>query len=222
VQRAIVSFRRDAEGDWVAHLECGHRQHVRHRPPFQMRAWVEDPGDRASRIGTPLECPLCDRAEMPEGLELVRTAGPFTEDTVPPALLRAHRVPAGTWGQARVLSGAVRFVSMGEQAGGRLLEAGAMHGIPPGVPHRLEPDGPVRVAIDFFRVPPADEVPDEVPVDDGPVDAGQAPDSQTGDSPADEVLGGDPACWAARVCEECGAVVGPGPHRPGCPVDQPA
>lgn len=33
IGRRIVGFDRDEEGDWVALLECGHRQHVRHRPP---------------------------------------------------------------------------------------------------------------------------------------------------------------------------------------------
>jgi hypothetical protein len=28
--------------------------------------------------------------------------------------------------------------------------------------------------------------------------------------------GGDPACWACLVCQECGAVVSEG-HRAGCP-----
>ncbi len=31
--------------------------------------------------------------------------------------------------------------------------------------------------------------------------------------------GGDPACWAGIVCQECGAVLGEG-HRAGCSQDQ--
>ena len=65
VERRIVGFHRDDEGDWVAHLDCGHRQHVRHRPPFQERPWVLSAGGRESRTGTPIECPLCDRGEPP-------------------------------------------------------------------------------------------------------------------------------------------------------------
>ena len=61
----MVGFHRDEEGDWVAHLECGHTQHVRHRPPFQLRPWVLDESSRQARIGAPLECPLCDRGEPP-------------------------------------------------------------------------------------------------------------------------------------------------------------
>lgn len=61
--RAITGYHRDDAGDWVAELECGHAQHVRHEPPFQWREWVLRPETRAARIGTPLRCPLCDRAE---------------------------------------------------------------------------------------------------------------------------------------------------------------
>lgn len=61
MQRAIVGFQRDEAGDWVAELACGHRQHVRHRPPWQVRPWVVDEEGRRERLGRPLECPLCDR-----------------------------------------------------------------------------------------------------------------------------------------------------------------
>ena len=40
VERAIAGFEQDEAGDWVALLECGHRQHVRHRPPWRERPWV--------------------------------------------------------------------------------------------------------------------------------------------------------------------------------------
>lgn len=60
MRRAIVGFETDEAGDWVALLECGHRQHVRHRPPWQERPWVLTSGGRKGRIGSPLECRICD------------------------------------------------------------------------------------------------------------------------------------------------------------------
>jgi len=56
----MVGFHLDDHGDWVAELACGHRQHVRHRPPFQERPWVITEPGRRGRIGQPLDCPLCD------------------------------------------------------------------------------------------------------------------------------------------------------------------
>jgi hypothetical protein len=60
VQRAIVGYHQDEHGDWVAELACGHQQHVRHQPPFQLRPWVVEAKGRRQRLGTPLECRLCD------------------------------------------------------------------------------------------------------------------------------------------------------------------
>lgn len=76
----MVGFHQDEEGDWVARLECGHTQHVRHRPPFQLRPWVIDARTRQERVGAPLECPLCDRGEPPT-LPLTTR---ITTRTVPP------------------------------------------------------------------------------------------------------------------------------------------
>ena len=65
MDQIITGFHRDEAGDWVAELACGHRQHVRHRPPFQQRPWVTTARGRADRVGTPLACPLCDRDVSP-------------------------------------------------------------------------------------------------------------------------------------------------------------
>ena len=64
-RRAIVGFRQDDEGHWVAELECGHRQHVRHEPPLQSRPWVLSEAGRASRLGTTLPCMRCLLGEPP-------------------------------------------------------------------------------------------------------------------------------------------------------------
>jgi|tagenome__1003787_1003787.scaffolds.fasta_scaffold20389677_1 hypothetical protein len=59
MERAIVGYHQDEHGDWVAELACGHRQHVRHQPPWQVRPWVVDEEGRQGRLGTLLECGLC-------------------------------------------------------------------------------------------------------------------------------------------------------------------
>jgi hypothetical protein len=60
MQQPITGFRRDSDGDWIADLACGHSQHVRHDPPWQVREWVVEEGSRRARLGTRLECPRCD------------------------------------------------------------------------------------------------------------------------------------------------------------------
>jgi hypothetical protein len=48
----------------VAELECGHGQHVRHNPPWQVRPWVQTEAGRREKLGTSLDCLLC-RAPFP-------------------------------------------------------------------------------------------------------------------------------------------------------------
>ena len=60
MESRIIGFHQDEEGQWVAELSCGHSQHVRHDPPWQVRPWVVAPEARTARLGTVLECGLCD------------------------------------------------------------------------------------------------------------------------------------------------------------------
>lgn len=60
MERAIVGFHQDEERHWVAELECGHTQHVRHDPPWVNRPWVTSAEGRADMLGFRLDCRLCD------------------------------------------------------------------------------------------------------------------------------------------------------------------
>jgi hypothetical protein len=60
MRRVIVGFYKDECGDWVAKLNCGHGQHVRHNPPWQNRTWVQTDSGRQSRLGLELNCKKCD------------------------------------------------------------------------------------------------------------------------------------------------------------------
>ena len=60
MKRRIVNFDLDDEAHWRAELECGHYQHVRHRPPLESREWVLDETQRSARIGLDLDCLECD------------------------------------------------------------------------------------------------------------------------------------------------------------------
>jgi tellurite resistance-related uncharacterized protein len=151
MEREILGFHQDAELDWVAELSCGHRQHLRHRPPFQDRPWVLEEQWRAQRIGTPLDCPLCDRAELPEHCEYLRTTPEWTEETAPPALLRVHRLARGIWGRITLFEGSMRFVMPTGTPGEVELDAGDVRGVPPEIDHVVVPLGGVRFSIELFR-----------------------------------------------------------------------
>ncbi|HEX7167340.1 MAG TPA: DUF3565 domain-containing protein [Acidimicrobiales bacterium] len=150
--RTIEGFRRDDLGDWVAELSCLHGQHVRHQPPFVDRGWVVTAEGRAARVGTGIDCPLCDRGELPDGLHVVRTAGPFDDRSVPRGLLRDHRVAPRTWARLRVLAGSVA-IAMGTDPSTRYeLASGEDRGIPPEVVHAVALSGDARIEIDFLSL----------------------------------------------------------------------
>lgn len=60
LNRRIVGFHQDERQDWVADLECGHGQHVRHNPPWMLRPWVVTAEGRAKWLGVELDCKKCD------------------------------------------------------------------------------------------------------------------------------------------------------------------
>jgi tellurite resistance-related uncharacterized protein len=150
VLRRITGFEIDQAGDWAALLDCCHRQHIRHRPPFRIAPWIDNETERGQRIGTTLSCPLCNRCEVPADLIVVRTTATWDEKTMPRALRREHRLATGTWGRLRVIEGAVRFVAQTDPVTDVVVDAQRLQGIPPDIEHYVEPQGPTRFAIDFL------------------------------------------------------------------------
>lgn len=60
MNRKIIGFNKDEEDDWRAELECGHYQHVRHKPPLISREWVLTEKGRSEKLGAPLNCKKCN------------------------------------------------------------------------------------------------------------------------------------------------------------------
>src|ERR1019366_6119471 len=196
VDRAICAYHLDDQGDWVAELSCGHAQHVRHRPPFQLREWVLEPEGRTEHLGTSLNCPRCDNAEMPNDARLVRSSAQWDEHTMPAGLRRSHRLATRTWGRVVVRSGRLRFTAHSVPELDLVLGPGATQAILPDVPHEVEPLGQVSFSIDFF--PP------------------RRPETAhaTADEESQPESGGESACFAHLLCAECGAVLDGGAHAP--------
>ncbi|MFL6207223.1 MAG: DUF3565 domain-containing protein [Acidimicrobiales bacterium] len=150
MHRAMTGFRRDDDGAWVAELACLHAQHIRHEPPFWQAAWIQDAHERARRVGQPLDCPLCDRAELPEGLHPVRTTATWDASTVPAALRRDHRVAGGTWGLLEVESGEVRLRAGTQPPIDAVVTPDRPQPIPPEVEHHIEPGADARFHLTFL------------------------------------------------------------------------
>ncbi|MDZ7682766.1 MAG: DUF3565 domain-containing protein [Fodinibius sp.] len=63
MKKPIIGYHKDEEDDWVAELACGHNQHVRHDPPWQLRPWVTTEAGREEHLGNRLDCKKCNRNE---------------------------------------------------------------------------------------------------------------------------------------------------------------
>ena len=151
MNRAITGFHRDESGDWVADLDCGHGQHVRHRPPFVSRPWVATESGRESMLGTGLDCVRCDRMEWPDGFAAYRRTPEFDESTIPGGLRSEHVTKRGAWARIHVVSGALRYRVGAPIHRSFRVEPASSAVIVPEVPHRVEPEGPVRFFIEFSR-----------------------------------------------------------------------
>jgi tellurite resistance-related uncharacterized protein len=91
------------------------------------------------------------RTTMPSECVSVRTSNEFTAETVPPGLLRAHKLASDVWGRLRVLSGRVVFAYEASPYDAVSLSAGDHVDIPPDVLHSVELLTDARFVIEFFR-----------------------------------------------------------------------
>jgi tellurite methyltransferase len=149
--RAITGFDRDEHGDWVAVLACGHRQHVRHAPPFQLRPWVETEAGRDAHLGAELTCPSCRMPALPAGATPYRQTADFDEQTMPDGLRKQHSLKAGTWGRIVVFEGHLLYVIDRPQPVGFVLRPDLPGIIEPEISHHVEPRGHVLFRVEFYR-----------------------------------------------------------------------
>ncbi|MDQ3370338.1 MAG: DUF3565 domain-containing protein [Myxococcota bacterium] len=154
MERAITGYHQDDVGAWVAELACGHGQHVRHRPPFQLRPWVVTEAGRTERLGSELGCVRCDAFEIPAGFVAYHRSPDFDELTIPEGLRRDHGTKPGVWAVIHVLAGRLHYVIEPPLATERWLDASHPGIVVPEVKHRIEPEGEVRCYVEFHRAPP--------------------------------------------------------------------
>jgi tellurite methyltransferase len=152
MQRAMTGFTTDVDGHWVARLDCGHRQHVRHDPPLVEREWVTTDEGRRGRLGQTLDCVRCDAFEIPADAVVYKRTDDFTETTVPAGLRKDHATKSGVWGRIVVSAGRLRY-EVPSPSSVFDLAPGTDGIVLPEVPHHVVPIGPVRFHVEFLRVP---------------------------------------------------------------------
>lgn len=116
------------------------------RPGFTPHALTISAGRHMNNL---LERASAIRDELPANKPYRRTRI-FTEDTLPASLLREHRTKPGIWGVIRILDGRVRFRVMQPESVA-ILEPGRPGLVLPEQPHQVEPLGPMRLRLEFYR-----------------------------------------------------------------------
>jgi tellurite methyltransferase len=150
----VAEFHQDQDGDWVAELACGHKQHMRHRPPWQQRPWVESATERAAKIGAPISCVSCEMPALPDAAQEYRRSATFTEDNVPAGLLREHGTKPGVWALVVIESGQLDY-TFESPLRTFLLSPERPGIIPPEEAHHVTVIGPVRFHVEFLSIPSA-------------------------------------------------------------------
>ena len=149
-----IAFAHDVGQDagvWVVQLACGHRQHVRHKPPFQNAEWVTTEEARQQMLGTPFKCVLCQMPRLPPKASVYKETAVFDEHTVPKGLLSSHTLRADTWGKIVVIAGRVDYAIEGEAPLSFVLQEGVDGAIAPEQPHHVEPQPGARFKVCFLR-----------------------------------------------------------------------
>lgn len=151
MQRTITGFERESASAIVVRMVCGHRRHVRHRPPLEDHAWVLDDASVRGRVSADIECGRCANLEAPTGLEPYHRTPIFGRDDIPAGLRREHRTKAGVWGRLAVEQGwaTLQFATLDGRT--TRAEAGESIAIPPDLTHVLVTSDDVKLYIEFAR-----------------------------------------------------------------------
>lgn len=91
---------------------------------------------------------------LPPDIRPYRRTPEFTEFTVPQALMRAHTTKAGAWALIHVLEGSLRYCieDPRREASVTVLTTHTPPGVvEPTIAHSVEPLGPVRFYVEFYR-----------------------------------------------------------------------
>jgi tellurite resistance-related uncharacterized protein len=150
MDRSIVNFHQDLENHWVADLDCGHTQHVRHNPPLTSRPWVTTLQGREEKIGKTLNCLKCEKLDFPENFSAYKKSPVFTESTIPKALLSNHSTKQGIWAKINVLEGQLKYFILSPIDKEFTLDSTQLGIVLPEVIHKVEPIEKVTFYVEFY------------------------------------------------------------------------
>ena len=147
----IAGFHQDDEGVWVAELECGHNQHVRHEPPFKLAPWVTSEASRREKVGVALPCDFCRMPKIPTRARVYKSTPTWGDQEVPKGLRASHTLKADTWARIVVEHGRVAYVLEDQGDFMLILRPGVDGTVGPGRSHHIAPVAGARLHIEFLR-----------------------------------------------------------------------
>ncbi len=117
---------------------------------------------------------------LPPGCKAYRSTPVFTENTIPPGLLRSHRTAPGTWALIHVLEGRLLYRVLAPHSERTLDPSSAPGLVEPGVSHEVVPLESVRFQVEFHKIP---ETASETAMDNEAGRKADAQDSQEAGAP---------------------------------------
>ena len=88
---------------------------------------------------------------LPPDVTAYKRTPEFTHDTIPAGLLKSHSTKAGVWGNIVVVDGRLRYRILEPVLEEFELDPGSAGVVEPTIKHEVEPLGPVRFYVEFFR-----------------------------------------------------------------------
>jgi tellurite methyltransferase len=149
----IAGFEPDDEGQLIARLDCGHTQHMRHKPPWELRPWVATAAGRAEQVGTWVSCIWCRMPKLPDHAVEYKRTPDYDDQSTPAGLRKTHQLRPGTWGEIVVTAGRLLYVLEDEADLGFVLVPGKLGVVAPERPHRVEPERGTQFHVRFLREP---------------------------------------------------------------------
>lgn len=150
MNKKIIGFHVDELGDWVADLECGHAQHVRHNPPWINRPWVLEVAGRKKALGEKLDCLKCNMPVLPINSRLMRVSEPIDQQALIDEYAGVQTNDSDGWVQVKVSEGELVYQPLSGEKKGYVLDPDFCAVIEPRARYSLSPKGDVVFHFCYF------------------------------------------------------------------------
>lgn len=151
MKRFIIGFIKDVDKDWCAILDCKHKRHFRHHPPFYEREWTQSLAGRRQHLGMEVECQKCEMPKLPEGLEPYRVTDDLKDMGVARELLNERKFKEGVWAKIIIRTGHLKFI-VGTPSAKTFVLNNEFYGIlPPKGDYSIEALPDLEFFIEFYQ-----------------------------------------------------------------------